>query len=368
MPKAKKTASRAKKTGGGAGAKTSSFAAQSIGAASEDRSSFAPAAPGDSAAKPKRGSFILYLLVGVIVIGAAIEVYLLQRKPEKPVLVKLALAFEFGSRGKDNGQFDMPQDVAVDKDGNIFVVDRLNVRVQKFNSKGEFLLTWGGKGQGHGLFAEPFSLAMDPAGKIWVLDGPANLLQRFETDGTFISQFMGDFYAPANVSVDSGGNIYVANAGGANVRKYSKDGERLATLTSHGSGKGEVADPNACVADTDGTLYVADTGNRRIQKLKSDGRFLKQWALPKETGGMLRRLLLHPSGTLYATDEANHCLWMFDKDLKLLGKADSLSSPQGERKLESPCGIACDASGQLYVTDISQGRVFRCSPQESARK
>lgn len=335
-------------------------------AAPAPASSFAPAqtATPPAVESPEGGRRgWVKVVIGLIVVLAGVEiVYSLKGKPKPPAPVKLALLFEFGSKGSDKGQFDLPQDLAVDAVGSIYVTDRRNTRIEKFNPNGEFAGQWGGKGQGHGLFAEPFSVAVDPQGKVWVLDGPQNLLQRFEPDGTFLTQFMGDFYAPASVTIDGAGNLYVANTGGANIRKYSLSGERLATISNHGEGKGDVADPNGVAVDADGSLFVADTGNRRIEKLSADGRYLDQWRLPRDTGGGLRRILV-VGNRVYATDESNHCVWVLDRDLRLIGKATSLTSMQGERKLESPNGLASDRQGNLYITDVSQSRVFKCALQ-----
>ena len=53
---------------------------------------------------------------------------------------------EWGSPGSDDGQFDGANDIAVDESGNVYVVDIGNLRVQKFNSNGDFLTKWGSFG------------------------------------------------------------------------------------------------------------------------------------------------------------------------------------------------------------------------------
>ncbi len=52
----------------------------------------------------------------------------------------------WGSRGSADGQFNNPRGIAVDSDGNVYVADSGNNRIQKFSRFGTFLKKWGGRG------------------------------------------------------------------------------------------------------------------------------------------------------------------------------------------------------------------------------
>lgn len=78
--------------------------------------------------------------------------------------------FGFGSDGSGEGQFDLPTAVAVDGDGNVYVADQRNHRVQKFNSSGVFLDEWGSSGSGTGEFNQPHDVAVDGDGNVYVAD------------------------------------------------------------------------------------------------------------------------------------------------------------------------------------------------------
>ena len=68
----------------------------------------------------------------------------------------------FGTAGSAPGQFNRPMGAAVDASGSVYVIDKDNNRVQRFNAKGEYLSSFGSTGSGNGQFKEPRSIAVDP--------------------------------------------------------------------------------------------------------------------------------------------------------------------------------------------------------------
>ncbi|MCJ7580412.1 MAG: NHL repeat-containing protein, partial [Candidatus Aminicenantes bacterium] len=71
---------------------------------------------------------------------------------------------------KDELIFFMPADVTFDSQGNIYILDSGNHRIQKFSPDGEYLATIGQQGQGPGEFQYPQSLAVDPDGNLYISD------------------------------------------------------------------------------------------------------------------------------------------------------------------------------------------------------
>ena len=88
---------------------------------------------------------------------------------------------EWGSVGKDNGQFDCPAGIAVDSSGNfVYVVDTYNHRIQKFDSNGKFITKWGSKGIGDGQFRNPEDIAVDSSGNfVYVTNQDDHRIQKF---------------------------------------------------------------------------------------------------------------------------------------------------------------------------------------------
>lgn len=91
-----------------------------------------------------------------------------------------------GNPNDDNYYFPRRASLAVDDRGNLYVLDRGNFRVQKYDSSGHYLATLGRKGQGPGEFQYPSNLRFDGEGNLWVFDSPARALKAFARDGTYI--------------------------------------------------------------------------------------------------------------------------------------------------------------------------------------
>ena len=81
-----------------------------------------------------------------------------------------------------------PDGVATDADGNVYVADCDNHRIQKFDSDGTFVAKWGSAGTGDGQFERPSGVAIDAAGNVYVADTDNNRIQKFDSDGHFIDK------------------------------------------------------------------------------------------------------------------------------------------------------------------------------------
>src|SRR2546422_9757840 len=84
--------------------------------------------------------------------------------------IVVEFASSFGSGGSENGQFAVPQGIALDKSGNIYVVDQNNNRVEIFDSNGNFVSELGTFGSGDGQINDPTRIAVDKSGNIYVTD------------------------------------------------------------------------------------------------------------------------------------------------------------------------------------------------------
>ncbi|AQQ71369.1 nitrous oxide reductase family maturation protein NosD [Limihaloglobus sulfuriphilus] len=141
----------------------------------------------------------------------------------KPVLSKT-----FGGPGSAAGEFRFPQGIDIDPDGNLYVVDIANHRIQKFAAGGKFIKSWGSPGRDSGEFVYPYDIAADPKLELVYVADPFNSrLQIFDRQGRFIYSFSSwqqqgkpaQFGTLSGVAADGQGNIYAGND--RNVLKFT---------------------------------------------------------------------------------------------------------------------------------------------------
>lgn len=127
--------------------------------------------------------------------------------------------FDIGKRGTGPGEFNLPRDVAVGKDGRLYVVDGGNFRVQYFDRDGKYLGSWGKVGKGLGDFARPKEIATDREGNVYVADTAFGNFQIFNPDGQLL-MFIGErsevnaparYMLPAGIYVDEDGRVYMVD-------------------------------------------------------------------------------------------------------------------------------------------------------------
>ena len=124
---------------------------------------------------------------------------------------------QFGGRGSADGQLNYPTHVCVTGDGNIFVTDALNFRIQVFSAEGRFLKKFGSAGDNPGYFARPRGVAVDSDGNIYVVDGLFDNIQMFDKDFRLLMAFggpgngYGQFWLPAGIYIDPNDTIYISD-------------------------------------------------------------------------------------------------------------------------------------------------------------
>jgi DNA-binding beta-propeller fold protein YncE len=127
--------------------------------------------------------------------------------------------FDIGSRGSGPGEFNLPRDLAVGKDGQMFVVDGGNFRVQVFDRDGKFVRTFGAAGKQVGNFARPKEIATDRSGNVYIVDTAFGNFQIFDAAGEML-MFIGErserdgpakYMLPSGIAVDEDGRIYMVD-------------------------------------------------------------------------------------------------------------------------------------------------------------
>ncbi|MDI6751318.1 MAG: hypothetical protein QME07_00435 [bacterium] len=84
----------------------------------------------------------------------------------------------------------------------------------------EFAAKWGGYGTGSGQFKSPEGIAIDNQGNLYVADTKNDRIQKFTRDGTFITKWESGY--PRGVTTDMAGNVYVADTSNHRIQKFRK--------------------------------------------------------------------------------------------------------------------------------------------------
>ena len=136
------------------------------------------------------------------------------------------------------GEFAKPVGVAVDRDGNVFVSDTWNNRIQVFDADGTFIRTFGEAGDGPGYFARPKGISIDGDGHVWVADSVQDRVQVFTPEGRLLiymgehGLLPGQFQSLANVMVDKSNRVLTTELypGRLQVFRYYTNSEAKAEL------------------------------------------------------------------------------------------------------------------------------------------
>jgi DNA-binding beta-propeller fold protein YncE len=204
----------------------------------------------------------------------------------KPEAVVPAAANSGGGRGAAGGRgnsgagtpgdnFNRPADVAFDAAGNIFVADGYgNARVAKFDKDGRFLKSWGSRGSEPGQFDSLHSIAADAQGNVYVADFGNRRIQVFDNNGTFKTQFSG-IGAPWAICISPGAHQYLYSSNsndpstmdGGEIYKMEVDGRVLGKFGKAGKLIKEFGMVNEIDCRDANALYVAELTNWRVQKV-----------------------------------------------------------------------------------------------------
>ncbi len=173
-----------------------------------------------------------------------------------------------------------PNDVIVAKNGDIFIAEGHgagNNVIFKFSKDGKIIKSWGKPGTGPGEFDQPHSLAFDSKGRLYVADRNNNRIQVFDQNGKYISE-MHQFSRPSGIFIDKHDNIYSADSESESVSRNHDGWKRGIRVGSLKDGKviAFIPDPvektrgtsaaEGVAADAQGNIYGAEVGPQDVKK------------------------------------------------------------------------------------------------------
>jgi streptogramin lyase len=262
--------------------------------------------------------------------------------------------------GKNLYAWSFAHAVRVDKDDNIWAIDKGSDMIIRFNPQGRVAMVIGRKQEASDAETKPWGHVKPP-----------------------LAAEPGRFRQPTDVTWDPAGDIFISDGYiNSRVAKLSKDGDWLKSWGEPGNGEGQFSTPHNIVADASGSIYVADRNNRRIQVFDSDGKYLRTLRIdippPPDAQPAIGNKpdltnYLQKGGTqtpgapwaLCITPPPNQVLYVSDAfpgriyKLTLGGKVLGMFGRSGKQLKEFGWvhAMACPNENTLYVAEILNWRV-----------
>jgi sugar lactone lactonase YvrE/Tfp pilus assembly protein FimT len=241
-----------------------------------------------------------------------------------------------------SGQFGDPNGIAINSNGNIYVIDINNYRVEEFNASDTYITQLGCPsgscspgGSGNNQFAQPNAIAIDPRdNSVYVADTGNNRVVKFNSAGTYQYQ------------------IWCPSGSGA----CSLGGRTRDDVT------GEFLDPGGLAVDSAGHLWVSDTNNR-IEEWSSSGAYMNneigtEGSLDDDTCSVglagPTDMVIDSSNSIYVVNSRSDCVMKWNPTTKTVLKTYPCSS--------GTCSLSVDANNNLYVVDPTFNTIQVYSP------
>ena len=258
--------------------------------------------------------------------------------------------------GKNLYAWSFAHTVRVDREDNLWAVDKGSDMVIKFNPEGRVTMVFGRKKEASDDGAEPWKRVSPP---------------RPPVDG--------QFRQPTDVTWDTQGNIFISDGYiNSRVAKFDKNGDWVKSFGEPGKGPSQFDTPHSIAADAKGNIYVADRGNFRIQVFDPDGKLLREmklevpvppdarpWMGPipnaqtvgSQHAGAPWAVCITPGANqvLYAADAFPGRIYKLTLDGKILGVLGRAGKQP--KQFGWIHEMACPSENELYVAEIVNWRV-----------
>ena len=300
--------------------------------------------------------------------------------PYAEKVVALQPAQVIGSAGAGPGQFQAPRGIKVAPDGSLYVADSRNHRIQHIGADGSALAAWGSFGDANsgnapgGTFNEPWDVAIGKDGSVYVSDTWNHRVQKFTADGQFVKMWgyfgQGEapdaFWGPRGLAVDQDGRLYVMDTGNKRVVIFDADGNFITQFGTAGFEPGQFDEPVGLALDAQDNVYITDTWNMRVQVMapSNDKMFyvpLRDWEVVGWEGQSLDNkpfLAVSPTnGHVFVTDPEKPRVLEFDPEGNLVRAWGEYSSDIDGIGLAA--GVAVAEDGSVWVSDGSNHVLLR---------
>jgi streptogramin lyase len=205
--------------------------------------------------------------------------------------------------------------LSVAPNGSIFIAEKGNHRVVKLDANGQFVWAFA-----TGSEVNPFDVAVTKDGIVWMTDPDGKKVYRYKENGTkegtiSITQPYGGVALPFGIDVDEFGNGWVAIQGTNQILELSPSGSQISSFGSEGTGNGQLKAPFDVSIAPSGNIFVSDAGNNRIQEFKPDGGYMRQFGTTGTASNQLdnpKNIAVAPGNRILVADYNNKRIARWD--------------------------------------------------------
>jgi len=266
-----------------------------------------------------------------------------------------AYSRRYGKEGSGQVEFKKPVAIEADAEGNVYVGDTGNKRVQQITRGGDFITQFG---SGEFEFGNPGGITLDSHGSLWLTDTTKDQVQQWLT-GSFLYASSrigshgtgnGQLIHPGDVALDGKGNVWALDTGNNRLEKFNEKGEFVQAVGAKGGAAGQLNAPSALAIDPSGNLWVADTANNRIEKFNEKGEFVLTFG--RDVNKTKVEAAASEAERNLCTAASGHVC-----------QAGLIGSTNGQ--LKGPQGIAATSGGSLWIADTGNNRLKKFGPTGS---
>ena len=288
-----------------------------------------------------------------------------------------------GIAGSALGDLNTPHGIDIGPDGAIYVADSGNNRIQKFATDGTLLDSWGsyasvleGDAPG-GTMNEPWDVAVSKDGSIYIADTFNHRIQKLSADGKFVKMW-GTFaqgedpesmWGPRGIAIDPQGNVLVTDTGNKRVLVFDENLNYITQFGGAGFEAGELDEPVGIAISDSGQVVIADTWNRRVQIFEPDEsslNYIQVGVFDVEAWygtGIDNKpyVAISPDNTILISDPEGVRILEFSMEGEYMRGWQDLSISIDI--LSQPYGMDFDSQGNLWICDGASSKLLVFYPQ-----
>ncbi|MGH3924205.1 MAG: NHL repeat-containing protein, partial [Pseudonocardiaceae bacterium] len=310
-------------------------------------------------------------------------------------------------------ELTLPEGVAVDQSGSLYIADTGNDRIRKVDADGRISTVAGSGIRGFsgdgGLaataqLAQPRGIAVDRDGSIYLGDQGSNRARKIDPNGV-ISTFAGagpgypgdggpatqaTLRFPKFVHVDQLGRLYIADSSNHRIRRVDQNGD-ITTIAGNGSGgfsgdggqavAAQLNQPHGLALDASGNVYIADTLNHRVRKVTPEGKIttiagIGRGEFSGDNGPATAADLRFPTGLAVSSDGSLYIAEGGNDRIRRIAPSGLITTvagngtrgffgdggPAAQAQLFAPGHIHLDPQGNLYIADRGNNRIRQVDP------